>query len=63
MDEPDRRLLEAASGRLVRLGPLADAVALEAAMDGAPGELGVETAAHHPRLRVWSLEIGELESV
>ena len=47
VDEPDRRLLEAASGRLVRLGPLADAVALEAAMNGAPGELGVETAAHH----------------
>ena len=51
MNEADRRLLEAAGLGFFGLGPLADAMALEAAMDGASGELGVEAAAHYPRLR------------
>ena len=47
VNEADRRLLEAAGLGLFGLGSLADAMALQAAMDGASGELGVEAAAHH----------------
>jgi hypothetical protein len=47
MDEADGGVLEHADGRLVRLGALAQAVALQAAMDGAAGQLAVEAAPHH----------------
>ena len=33
--------------RLVRLGKLADAMALQAAVDGAAGQLGIDATAHH----------------
>ena len=47
MDEADASRLEGTDRRFVGLGPTADAVALEAAMDGAARQLGVDAAAHH----------------
>ncbi len=47
MDEADGSLLEDADRRLVGFGSLAEAVALEAAMDGAARELGIGAAPHH----------------
>ena len=42
-----KSLLEDANKRLVRLRPLAEAVALETAMDSAARELVVDAASHH----------------
>ena len=47
MNEPDGGLLEDAYRRLVRFGAMAQAVALEAAMDGAARELVINTTSHH----------------
>jgi hypothetical protein len=47
VNEADSRLFEDADRRLVGLGPLVEAVASEAAMNGAARELGVEAAMHH----------------
>ena len=47
VDEPDRGLLEDADRRLVRLGTMAQAMALEAAMGGAARELGIDATSHH----------------
>jgi hypothetical protein len=47
MDESDGGLLEDAYRRLGRLGAMAQAMALEAAMDSAARELGINTTSHH----------------
>ena len=47
MDKSDGGLLEDADSRLVRFRSLAQAVALEAAMDGAARELVIDAAPHH----------------
>ena len=47
VDKSHRGLLEDADSGLVRFSSLAEAMALETAMDGAARELAVHTAAHH----------------
>jgi hypothetical protein len=47
MDEPNAGGLEHAGLRFVRLGNPADAIALQAAVDGATGQLGIDAALHH----------------
>jgi hypothetical protein len=47
VDEADGGLLEDADGGLVRLRPAAETMALEATMNGAARELGIDAAAHH----------------
>src|SRR5579859_6482471 len=47
MDEADAGGLEDAGLWLVRLGTSADAVALQAAVNGAAGQLGIDAAPHH----------------
>jgi hypothetical protein len=47
VNEPDGCLLEDADSRLGRFGSLAQAVTLQAAMDGAARELAIDAASHH----------------
>jgi hypothetical protein len=47
MNEADNRLFKDADAGLVRLLALADAMALQATMDGAAGQLVVDAASHH----------------
>jgi hypothetical protein len=47
MDEPNAGGLEDAGLGLIRLGTPADAIALQATVDGAAGQLGIDTALHH----------------
>nr|WP_194461722.1 hypothetical protein [Bradyrhizobium sp. CCBAU 53421] len=47
MDEADTGILEDAGLGPVRLGKPADAIALQAAVNGAAGQLGIDAAPHH----------------